>query len=202
MNTNQLFEAIGEVGAEKLLHSEEDVGRSRRSLSLVGILAAVVAALAALTLVVNATTDGAMLNVLRMWLNGEAVQTDDERISYSAGENGEDVFQPSADSNDYEFMAARTNEQQEALLIQRYYSDEDGQFLGVVLQVNRVEARDGKLILCYGDDEIDVTEQLRSANECTVDYSVYWSGKLKSHVLITVQRGTNGQYLVFSEPAG
>lgn len=202
MNTNQLYEAIGEVAEEKLLHSEEAVCRSHRPLRLIGILAAVVAALSALTLVVNAATEGAMLNTLRMWLNGEAIQADDERIGYSAGENEEDVFQPGVDSNDYELMAARTNEQQETLLIQRYYSDEDGQFLGVVLQLNRVEERDGRLILCYGDDEIDVTEQLRSSNECTVDYSVYWSGKLKSHVLITVQRGTNGQYLVFSEPAG
>lgn len=201
MNTNQLFQAIGEVDEEKLLHSEEPVGRSRRSLRLVGILAAVVTALAALTLVVNAATNGAMLNTLRVWLNGEPVQADDEQVVYSTDENGDNVAHLSVSSNDYEFIAAKTDEKQEALMIQRYYSDEQGQSLGVALQVNRVEDRDGKLILCYGDDEIDITEKLRSADECTVDYSVYWSDKLKSHVLITIQRDENGKYLVFTEPA-
>ena len=201
MNTDQLFEAIGEVGAEKLLRSEETVGRSRRPLRLAGILAAVVAALAALTLVVNATTDGAMLNVLRMWLNGEAVQADDPRVSHSTDENGEDVIQLNVDSSDIELMAARTDEKQELLTIYRYHSDEDGQFLAFSMQANRVEERDGKLILGFRGDEIDVTEQLRDADECKVDYYLYWDDVLSSHYLITVQRGPNGQYYIFTEPA-
>ena len=200
MNTDQLFEAIGEVGAEKLLHSEEAVGKSRRPLRLMGILAAVVAALAALTLVVNAKTDGAMLNVLRMWLNGEAVQSDDPRLSHSTDENGDDVIQLNVESNDIELIAAKTDEKQEILTIYRYRSNENGQFLGFSMQVNHVEERDGKLILCYSGDEIDVTEQLREADECKVDYSIYYDDVLKTHVLITVQRGTEGQYYVFTEP--
>jgi hypothetical protein len=201
MNTDQLFEAIGEVGAEKLLHSEENVGKSRRPLRLVGILAAVVGALTALTLVVNATTDGAVLNVLRVWLNGEAVQTDDHRVSYSTDNNGNDVIQFNVDSTDLEFMAAKTEEEQEILMIQRCRTDENGQFLGFAMQVNRVEERDGKLILCYGGDEVEITEQFRDADVCKVDYSLYWDDVLKSHVLITVQRGTDGQYYIFTEPA-
>ena len=102
---------------------------------------------------------------------------------------------------DYEFIAAKTDEKQEILTIERYRSDENGQSLGLVIQANRVEAQDGKLILCYGGDEIEITEQLREADECKVDYSIYWNDALKSHVLITVQRGTNGQYYVFTEPA-
>lgn len=201
MNTNQLFEAIGEVEEERLLHSDQPVSKSRRPLRLVGILAAVVAALAAFTLVVNAATEGAVLNVLRMWLNGEAIQTDDSRVSLNTNENGDDVIHLNVDSKDYEFMAAKTNEKQEILTIQRYRSDENGQSLGFVLQVNRVEERDGKLILCYGGDEIDLTEQLRNSDECIVDYSLFWDDVLNSHVLITVQRGTNGQYCVITEPA-
>lgn len=201
MNTNQLFEAIGEVAEEKLLHSEKPVSRSRRPMRLVGILAAVVAALAALTLIVNASTDGAMLNVLRTWLNGEAIQTDDPRISQSTNENGDDVIQLNVDSNDVELMAAKTDENQEILTVYRYRSDEDkGQFLGFSINANRVEERDGKIILGYCGDEIDLTEQLRKADECKVDYSMYFGSDLSSHVLITVQRSTDGHYYVFTEP--
>ena len=200
MNTNQLFEAIGEVSEEKLLHSEEPVRGSRRPLRLIGILAAVVAALAALTLIVNASTDGAMLNVLRMWLNGETVQADDPCVSYSTDENGEDVILLNVGSDDYDFMSAITSEEHETVTIQRYHTDEDGQSLAFAIMVNRVEERDGRLILCYGSDEIDLTEQLRKSNECKIDYSIYYYNVIKTHVLITVQRGTDGQYYIFSEP--
>ena len=201
MNTDQLFEAIGEVGADKLLRSEEPIRRSRRPLRLVGILAAVVAALTALTLIVNASTEGAMLNVLRMWLNGEAVQADDPRVSHSTDENGEDVIQVNAGSDDYDFMSAKTSETQEIITFACHHTCEDGQYIGFSIMVNRVEERDGRLILGYCGDEIDITEPLRNADECKVDYSFYLYDVLKTHVLITVQRGPNGQYYIFTEPA-
>ncbi len=89
----------------------------------------------------------------------------------------------------------------EGLVIQRYLSNEDGQLLSFVMQVNRVEERDGKIVLIYGGNEIDLTEKLQNFDECTVDYSVYWNSKLSTHVLIRVQKSANGQYYVFTEPA-
>lgn len=200
MNTNQLFEAIGEVDAEKLRHSEQSP-RRHRPLRFVGVLAAVIASLAALTLIVNASTDGAMLNVLRIWLNGESIQTNDPRVQQSTDANGNDILQIDVDSKDYELIAAKTDESKESLVIQRYLSNEDSQMLGFVMQVNQVEERDGKIVLSYGGDEIDLTEKLHNSDECTVDYSVYWDNKLASHILIRVQKTANGQYYVFTEPA-
>lgn len=198
MNTNQLFEAIGEVDAEKVLRSERSTGKSRRSaIRLTGILAAVVAAVAAMTLIANAATGGAVLNTIRMWFNGERIEESDPRVTVTADE---EILFDAGDSIDNEFISAKTDKEQECLYIHRYRKDEDSQALGMTMQVNRVEKRDGRLILIYGGDEIDLTEQLRDTDECLVDYTVSWSDRLETNLLIRVQRDQDGQYLVFTEP--
>lgn len=192
MNVDQLFEAVGEVSPEKLLHSEES-RRVRRhgAVRILSVLAAVVAVLAAMTLVVNAATEGAVLNTLRQWFNGEPVQADDPQLKNTE-----------SDYWDWEYMAARTGENGESLLIQRSRSNENGTELGVIMQISRVEERAGKIILFYSGDEIDLTEPLGRADKCVVDYIIRSpEGLIESHVLITVQRDTDGQYYVFTEPA-
>ena len=188
MNADHLFEAIGEVAPEKLLHSEEAKPvRSHKAVRMIGILAAAFAILAAMTLVVNAATEGAVLNTLRIWLNGEPVQANDPKLNQ-------------IDTNDYEYFVAKTDKKGEWLEIQRYRSDNNGQELGFTLQKHSVVERDGKIILLYDSDEIDLTEPFKHSDKCVVDYTVSWSDSLKTHVLITVQRSPEGQYYVFSEP--
>lgn len=202
MNTNQLFEAIGEVEAKKLLHSEESVGQKKhRSLRFIGVTAAVLAVLTAFVLVANAATNGVILNELRMWLNGEPITAGDPRMTQMTDENKNELMLMEADPTDYEFIAAKTNETGELLSVERYHSSADGQSLGMTMQLNQVEEENGRIILFYGSDRIDITDQLSLSNSCSVDYSIYWDNVLQTHLLITIQRGSDGTYYVFTEPA-
>lgn len=202
MNTNQLFEAIGEVDSKKLLHSERSLSKTKHpSVRLIGILAAVLTALTAFALVANAATKGLLLNELRMWLNGEPISSDDPRISQTTDEPESDFLMGEAETVDNELIAAKTNENGEFLTVKRYHSSSDGQSLGLTMQVNHVEEVNGRMILFYGTDRIDITDQLRVSDCCSVDYSIFWDKVLKTHLMITVQRGENGAFYVFSEPA-
>ena len=202
MNTNQLFEAIGEVDSKKLQHSERSVGtKTRSSIRLIGLLAAVIAALTAFALVANAATRGILLNELRMWFNGEPISTDDPRISQTTDKPESEFMLGEAETVDNEFISAKTDKNGEFLTVERYRSSGDGQSLGMTMQVNHVEEEDGRTILFYGTDRIDITDQLTLSDCCSVDYSIFWDNVLKTHLMITVQRGEDGTFYVFTEPA-
>ena len=186
MNSYELFDAIGEVSAEKLLHSEQpQAPRRRKALRLLVAVAAAVAVMTATALLVNAATDGAFFGQLRVWINGELVTEENERV------------EPLAEQ---EIIAAQDNGTREVLTIQRSSTDDSGNFLGFQMQVNRVEEANGQIVLHYGDDAINLTEQLQSNDECMIDYSITWSNGSRTRLLITVSRNADGTYTVGTEP--
>lgn len=187
MNSYELFDAIGEVSAEKLLHSEQSAApRRRKALRLISAIAAAVALMTATALLVNAATDGALFGRLRVWING------DQEIN--------DVTERPAVGDKWEIIAAQDGDTQEVLSIERSSTDASETFLGFQIQVNRVEEVDDRILLHYGDDAIDLTEQLQSNDECMIDYSITWSNGSRTRLLITVSRDADGTYTVSTEP--
>ena len=173
MNTNQLFEAIGEVDEGKLLHAEQPVRRTGRgTVWILGLLAAVVATLAAMTLIVNAATKGAVLNQLRVWINGEQISEEDSRRMEEAGQIVYTEEQAPTGKQDYEVIAARTDEDQEVIQVVTSRTTKNGSMIGMSMRVNWVEEKDGRILLHYGDVDVDLTEQLAHADSCVVDFRV------------------------------
>lgn len=209
MNSYDLFDAIGEVSAEKLLHSEQPPApHRRRALRVIATVAAAVALLTATVFAVNAATDGALFGQLRIWINGVLVterKGNSSPIAYgtyvvSGGQEAIDAAGILAVGDEQEIVAAQDGDTQEILSIERSSADASETFLGFQMQVNRVEEVDGRILLHYGDDEIDLTEPLQSNAECRIDYSIKWSNGSTTRLLITVSRNADGTYTVSTEP--
>ena len=202
MNTNQLFEAIGEVDEDKLLHAEQPVRRTGRGTArILGILAAVVATLAAMTMLANAATNGAVLNQLRVWINGKQVAEEDCQRMEEAGQIVYTEEQALTGKQDYEVIAARTDEGKELIQVVTSRTTKNGSQIGMSMRVNRVEEKDGRILLHYGDVDVDLTEQLSHADACVVDFREKWVDGEETRLLITVRRDQEHGYLIFSEPA-
>ncbi len=207
MNATDLFDAIGEVDAEKLQHCEQPRKAVRRGkLRIVGLLAAVIAVLFSTAMIVNAATDGALFGRLRIWINGEEVSEDDPRVAVSSKEDGYQIavnlVDPEAEAATFEneVIAAHSEGAQEMLSIVRSGNQNNMQYLGFGLQVNRVIEDNGRILLQYGDDEIDLTEPLHRADQCVIDYTVTWDEGV-TRLTITVTRDAEGNYSISSAPA-
>ena len=207
MNAVDLFEAIGEVDAEKLSHCEQPrkaVGHRR--LRFVGLIAAVIAILASSAMIVNAVTDGALFGRLRIWINGEEISEEDSRVSIASEEDGYEIAVNLADPEyenapyENEVIAANDEGDREMLYITRSGNINNMQYLGMRLQFNHVEETDGKVLLHYGDDEIDLTEPMQRADRCVIDYTVTWDEGV-THLKITVTRDAEGKYSIATVPA-
>lgn len=207
MNATDLFHAIGEVDAEKLSHCEQPkkaVGHRR--LRFVGLIAAVVAILASSAMIVNAATGGALFGRLRIWINGEEISEEDSRVSIASEEDGYEIAVNLADPEnetapyENEVIAANDEGDREMLYITRSGNINNMQYLGMRLQFNHVEETDGKVLLHYGDDEIDLTEPMQRADRCVIDYTVTWDEGV-THLKITVTRDAEGKYSIATVPA-
>lgn len=198
MNSYDLFDAIGETSVEKVLHIEQpQAPRRRKTLRVIAAVAAAAALLAASALAVNAATGGALFGRLRVWINGELVTEREGNSSLIAcGTYGVSGGQETIDAAG--MLAA--GDTQEVLSIERSSTDASETFLGFQMQVNRVEEVDGRILLHCGDDEIDLTEPLRSDDECRIDYTIKWNNGSVTRLLITVSRNTDGAYTVSTEP--
>lgn len=209
MNSYDLFDAIGETSVEKVLHIEQpQAPRLRKTLRVIAAVAAAAALLAASALAVNAATGGALFGRLRVWINGELVTEREGNSSLiacgtygvSGGQETIDAAGMLAAGDAQELIAAQNGDTQEVLSIERSSTDASETFLGFQMQVNRVEEVDGRILLHCGDDEIDLTEPLRSDDECRIDYTIKWNNGSVTRLLITVSRNTDGAYTVSTEP--
>ena len=207
MNANQLFEAVGELDPEQILHSEEPRSAARpRGIRLAGLIAAAVVLLVSTALAANAATDGAIFAALepkpRVWINGEAVEEDDERVAVSSGEDDWQIAIDNPSGDNLEVVTALGGGDAEMLSIYYYHVSEAGQVLAWSMSKNYVEEADGRILLYYMDHEIDLTEQLKDSRGCQVDYTVERMGGHDTHLLITVTRNADGTFSIASEPAG
>lgn len=207
MNATDLFHAIGEVDAEKLSHCEQPkkaVGHRR--LRFVGLIAAVVAILASSAMIVNAATGGALFGRLRIWINGEEISEEDSRVSIASEEDGYEIAVNLADPEnetapyDHEVITAHSDGDREMISVYRSFKNEKGGALCFGMQFNRVEESEGRVLLHYGDDVIDLTEPLRTSDRCVVDYTVNWADAV-THLRITVTRDAEGKYSIATVPA-
>ena len=209
MNSQTLFEAIGEVDAEKVLRCEQPAKpRSHRKLRLIGLLAAAVAVLASMALLAGAETKSRPKDdELRVWINGRTAGAEDPRAAVASEADGYTVevdFDESDTSPEgyynREAFSAVTGKTGE--MVHAYYSarNERGVSLNVRIMKNQVIEEDGRIVLRYDGHNIDLTEQLQRSDQCEVEYVYEWVNGDETRVVICVDRAEDGEYRIYTEP--